>query len=113
MAARRGAVRSDELGRRGPWTGNDSDGQRVAEDLGRANPELTLHTYAHGIPVNNQDLAFADFGAVNSDSERRYASLTSGHAPTNDNAPGRTDRRRSQNLERETGFEPATLRLGM
>ena len=34
----------------------------VADQLGHSSPELTLRTYAHAMPVDDQDLAFADFG---------------------------------------------------
>ena len=33
----------------------------VAEQLGHSNPELTLRVYAHAMPVEEHDLAFADF----------------------------------------------------
>jgi integrase len=35
----------------------------VAEQLGHANPELTLRVYAHAMPTEPGDLAFADFDA--------------------------------------------------
>ena len=43
----------------------------VAEQLGHANPELTLRVYAHALPVTEADLAFADFGGAPSAPERR------------------------------------------
>ena len=63
-------------------------------------------------PVDEQDLAVADFGTADSDSKRLYASPTSDDVPTNRNAPDLTGRGRYETLERETGFEPATLGLG-
>ena len=87
----------------------------VADQLGHQNPELTLRTYAHALPVDEADLAFADFGAP-------------ARTPTTENAPqahpalasalearraiGLTIRRPFGILERETGIEPATLGLG-
>ncbi|MCL4686911.1 site-specific integrase, partial [Myxococcota bacterium] len=81
----------------------------VAEQLGHANPELTLRVYAHVIPVDDQDLAFVDFSGGPG---RPYTAPASATVPPNENAPGTTARRRSGFLERETGFEPATLSLG-
>lgn len=37
--------------------------RRIAEQLGHANPELTLRVYAHAMPAESGDLAFADFEA--------------------------------------------------
>ena len=70
----------------------------VAEQLGHANPELTLRVYAHALPVEGGDMGFADFSGTSDVAERLYPS------------PGiRVDR---VSVERETGFEPATLSLG-
>jgi hypothetical protein len=84
----------------------------VAEQLGHANPELTLRVYAHALPVSEDDLAFADFGTPESVTKRRYASPGLKTDATNENAPGITDRGRYEIRERETGIEPATLSLG-
>ena len=91
----------------------------MAEQLGHANPELTLRVYAHALPVSEDDLAFADFaisplpaGEAGRVAKRRYASPGSETGAHDDNAPGLTDRGRCGNLERETGLEPATLSLG-
>ncbi len=84
----------------------------VAEQLGHSNPELTLRVYAHAMPVDEQDLAFADFGGSSSGSKRLYPAPTSDTDPTDDNTPDATVRGRYKNLERETGVEPATLSLG-
>ena len=83
----------------------------VADQLGHSNPELTLRTYAHALPVEEHDLSFANFGA-RSVSRRRYASPDSGATAPNDEAPGASGRGLSGFLERETGLEPATLGLG-
>ena len=70
----------------------------VAEQLGHANPELTLRVYAHALPVEGGDMGFADFSRTADVAERLYPS------------PGiRVDR---ASVERETGLEPATLSLG-
>ena len=84
----------------------------VAEQLGHANPELTLRVYAHALPVAEDDLAFADFGTPATVTKRRYASPDVGTETPYENAPGTTDRGRYKILERETGIEPATLSLG-
>ena len=70
----------------------------VAEQLGHANPELTLRVYAHALPVEGGDMGFADFGRPSDVAERLYPS------------PGIRDI--GGTVERETGFEPATLSLG-
>jgi len=36
----------------------------VADQLGRADPALTVRVYAHSLPTDGGDLAFADFGTV-------------------------------------------------
>jgi len=36
----------------------------VADQLGHADPALTLRAYAHSLPTEGGDLAFADFGTV-------------------------------------------------
>ena len=54
------------------------------------------------------DLSFAEFGG----SRRQYTAVAKSESDPNENAPGLSDRGRYQNLERETGLEPATLSLG-
>jgi integrase len=81
----------------------------VAEQLGHANPELTLRVYAHAMPVDEQDLGFVDF---ESGPGRPYTAPWSDATPETENASGTSARRRSGFLERETGLEPATLSLG-
>jgi len=80
----------------------------VAEQLGHANPELTLRVYAHALPIEESDLAFADFGGPG----RPYTAPDSTDEIRDANSPGLSDRGRSGLLERETGIEPATLSLG-
>jgi len=52
----------------------------VADQLGHADPALTLRVYAHSLPSEGGDLAFADFGMVTetaeSGSERLYPDPT-------------------------------------
>jgi len=57
------------------------------------------------------DLSFADF-EVRDGSERLYPAPSSSADSERENAPDLTGRGRSAFLERETGFEPATLSLG-
>ncbi len=84
----------------------------VAEQLGHSNPELTLRVYAHALPVEEQDLAFADFGGAKSGAKRLYPAPTERSNLANEIAPGASDRGRYGIGERETGLEPATLSLG-
>ena len=83
---------------------------------------LTLKIYAHAMRHEEADLSFADFGEavsgptrgsapVSDVAGRLYPSPASDAAPEAENAPELTTRRRSDFLERETGFEPATLTL--
>ena len=94
----------------------------VAEQLGHSNPALTLRVYAHALPVEGGDLAFADFGSALSGrssgpgeasdvAERLYTSPASELDSENENALGVSTRGRWKILEHETGFEPATLTL--
>ena len=89
----------------------------VAEQLGHSNPELTLRVYAHAMPVEEHDLAFADFapsGQADSQNtpKRPYTAPALPDDDANKNAPDRSGRGHWENLERETGIEPATLSLG-
>ncbi len=80
----------------------------VASQLGHANPELTLRVYAHALREEEQDLSFLDFGGT-----RRHPRGTKARAAAATRKPPRvTSRRGLRNMERETGFEPATLSLG-
>ncbi len=80
----------------------------VASQLGHANPELTLRVYAHALREEETDLSFLDFGGT-----RRHPRGTERRTVAHSRKPRRaTPRRGSRNLERETGFEPATLSLG-
>jgi len=80
----------------------------VASQLGHANPELTLRVYAHALREEETDLSFLDFGGT-----KRHPRGTKQAASAGERKPRRaTPRRGSRKLERETGLEPATLRLG-
>ena len=72
----------------------------VADQLGHADPALTLRVYAHAMKEEERDLSFAEFGG----SKRLYpAPGEGGHAPKS---------AKSLNLlARREGFEPPTLRF--
>ena len=83
----------------------------IAEQLGHANPELTLRTYAHVLPDREEDLSFADFVGVSGAHGRPQTAPRSDTAPEDESAPDLSDRGRSEFLEHETGLEPATPTL--
>jgi integrase len=90
----------------------------VAEQLGHSNPELTLRVYAHALPVEEHDLGFADFASgfdfrrPDDGSKRLYPAPGIDVGSIDDKAPRPSNREAYENLERETGLEPATLSLG-
>ena len=88
----------------------------VADQLGHGSPAFTLETYAHMLPVEAGDMGFADFGATlpgsNGVAKRHYASPASDEPETVGDRNDEDDWIRRGMLERETGFEPATLSLG-
>ena len=63
------------------------------------------------MPDEESDVSFANFG-LGDGSKRLYPAPGDPGSPPNENAPGVSDRGRYQNVERETGLEPATLSLG-
>jgi hypothetical protein len=69
-------------------------------------------SYAHVLREEESDLSFADFGSAPGVAGRLYTSPIAEPDTTNENAPAATQRGRFGILERETGFEPATLSLG-
>ena len=79
----------------------------IADQLGHASPMLTLRTYAHAMKEEEADLSLSNFGSRG----RPYTAPVFDAAPEHENAPGPSDRGRCEFLERETGFEPATLTL--
>ena len=60
------------------------------------------------LPQEETDLSFADFGGP----RRPYTAPARANDRANENAPDVTSRGHYQNVERETGLEPATLSLG-
>ena len=81
----------------------------VADQLGHANPELTLRVYAHALREEETDLGFLDFEGT-----KRHPRGTKVRATRGTRKPLRaTPRRGSRLLEHETGLEPATPTLAM
>ena len=72
----------------------------VADQLGHADPALTLRVYAHALREDDQDLSFAEFG----DSRRLYPSPTKS-ADLGDEANS------ADFLVGREGLEPSTLGL--
>jgi integrase len=84
----------------------------VSNQLGHASPETTLRVYAHALSEEETDLSFLDFDTP--DDTKRHPRGTRAVAVGGNRKPPRLTRRTGLgNLERETGFEPATLSLGM
>ncbi len=79
----------------------------TANQLGNTSPILTLKTYAHAMPEEEADLSFAEFGSPG----RPDTAPVFDAPPEDENGPELNPRSRSGILERETGFEPATLTL--
>ena len=80
----------------------------VADQLGHADPAMTLNVYAHAMPEEEADLSFADFDAP----RQPYTAPAPDARPKEENAVDSTGRQRSGNLYRETGPKPPTLSLG-
>ena len=72
----------------------------VADQLGHADPALTLRVYAHAMPEDEADVSFADFDAP----KRPYT------APV-DEEPFAEPRNYPEKLARREGFGPPTLRF--
>ena len=75
----------------------------VADQLGHADPSLTIRTYAHAMPDEETDLSFADFGSEGV-AGRRYPSLS-------ENAADAELAKSLEVMARREGFEPPTLRF--
>ena len=72
----------------------------IADQLGHADPALTLRVYAHAMRQEESDLSFADFGAP----KRPYtAPLVGGEQDEAGNV--------AESLARREGLEPPTLRF--
>ena len=80
----------------------------VSPLLGHANPEITLRTDEPVVPDEPTDLALLDFGGT----KRHPDGTTTKRAADDATRDPASDRKRKVYLERETGFEPATLSLG-
>ncbi len=72
----------------------------VADQLGHADPALTLRVYAHAMRNEETDLSFAEFG----DPKRPYT------APTFEDEFSE-DANYAESMARREGFEPPTLRF--
>ncbi len=72
----------------------------VDDQLGHADPALTLRVYAHAIRESEPDLSFVDFDVT----RRRYPSPTSAASSGDDTNPARS-------LVGRQGLEPWTLGL--
>jgi hypothetical protein len=72
----------------------------VADQLGHADPALTLRTYAHAMKNEESDLSFANFG----DSKRLYP------APTESTASAE-QRNSLKSMVGRQGLEPWTIGL--
>ena len=80
----------------------------VSDQLGHADPTTTLRHYAHAMPEDDEDLSFLELGGT-----RRHETAPNPNEPEPRNgANDETTWIGRENLERETGFEPATLSLG-
>ncbi len=84
----------------------------VADQLGHSSPAFTLATYAHMLPVEGGDMDFADFGRPSSVTKRHYASPDTSDTRATESPEPLNTWAATGKLERETGFEPATLSLG-
>ncbi len=78
----------------------------VADQLGHADPALTLRVYAHVIPEEENDLSFLDFGGPG----RPYTAPDQESQSGSENAADPSDRRRSGILARPTRLELVTFR---
>ena len=82
----------------------------VVDQLGHASPMLTLKTYAHAMHDEETDLSFAEFGESVGPG-RPYPAPDLDRDLGDEDAAEGPPRRRSGNLEHETGLEPATPTL--
>ena len=73
----------------------------VADQLGHADPALTMRVYAHAMREEETDLSFAEFGAARDDSRRLYTS------PESDDGWSES-RKRPDFLVGRVGIEPTT-----
>lgn len=96
----------------------------VADQLGHADPSMTLNVYAHAMPEEETDLSFADFTGRRADGisssrtasnapRRPYTAPTANATPEEENTASPSDRQRYEIMERDPATEPPTLSLGM
>jgi len=84
----------------------------VAGPLGHSSAAFTLEIYAHLLPVEVGDMGFAEFGRPSGVTKRHYTSPEENHAHPDESPEPVNHWNETGKLERETGFEPATLSLG-
>jgi integrase len=79
----------------------------VADQLGHADPAMTLRVYAHVIPDDEPDLSFLDFSGSQSGLRRPYTAPDGDDADPNKSAPAATDRGVYEFLARPARLERA------
>ena len=84
----------------------------MADQLGHSSPAFALETYAHMLPVDGGDMGFADFGRPSSFTKCHYASPDTSDTRATESPEPLNTWAATENLERETRFELATLSLG-
>ena len=82
----------------------------VAEQLGHANPELTLRVYGHLIRDREEDLTFAEFAPTGA-TGRPYTAPPSDDRTHLDDEGSLSGGSLGEKVEHETGLEPATSTL--
>ncbi len=82
----------------------------VADQLGHADPAMTLRVHAHVIPDEEPDLSFLDFSGSRGDPRRPYTAPDAVDMDPNENAPALSDRDVSEILARPARLERATFR---
>ena len=78
----------------------------VADQLGHADPSLTLRVYAHAMPSEETDLSFADFGSSENVSKRLYPSPA-------DEDETRDEANYAERLARREGFAIRLRRIAL
>ena len=78
----------------------------MTDQLGHADPALTLRTYSHAIPNAEEDLSFLDFGGLG----RPYTAPPAEATEKKKSGPGVNGRNRFRLLARPARLERATSR---
>ena len=103
-------MRSGSAGRR-PWETRALQAGKnirwVADQLGHADPSLTLRVYAHAMREEENDLSFLEFGGT----KRHPDGTKPSEQRSARKAPPASDRRTMRKVARREGFEPPTLRF--